>query len=296
MNSSRPSAKKAGLEPTIEAFLRELRMANRSEHTLRAYRADLGQLALFHPGPVTTLDVEVLRAFFDRFAHLAAASRARKQAAVASFMKWAYRQELIERNPMEQVTRVTPNLPVPRAVSREQVETVLAEIPNARLRDRLLFTLLFETGMRIGEALALYVEDLDLTPDDERVTVLGKGKRRRTILLDDPALVHLLKRYLRKHRYQHGPLFRAHKNSRGGPMSYQAAQQLWARYGKRAGVKCSLHQLRHAHATELINDGVSLATIRKRLGHKNMQTTLRYAEQSDAVADAELRERRRRKR
>ncbi len=79
-------------------------------------------------------------------------------------------------------------------------------------------------------------------------------------------------------------------------MSYQAAQQLWAKYCKLADVKCSLHQLRHAHATELINDGISLATIRKRLGHKNMQTTLRYAQQNDEVADAELRERRRRKR
>src|ERR1700730_18065865 len=43
------------------------------------------------------------------------------------------------------------------------------------------------------------------------------------------------------------------------------------------------------HATELVNAGVSLATIRKRLGHRNLQTTLRYTEQSDAVADAELR-------
>jgi site-specific recombinase XerD len=51
----------------------------------------------------------------------------------------------------------------------------------------------------------------------------------------------------------------------------------------------------HTHATELVNAGVSLATIRKRLGHRNLQTTLRYAEQSDAVADAELRAWRRRR-
>ena len=50
-----------------------------------------------------------------------------------------------------------------------------------------------------------------------------------------------------------------------------------------------VRQLRHTHATELVNEGVSLTTIRKRLGHKNVQTTLHYAEQSDATADAELR-------
>jgi integrase len=54
-------------------------------------------------------------------------------------------------------------------------------------------------------------------------------------------------------------------------------------------VTCTLHQLRHTHATELVNAGVSLATIRKRLGHKHLQTTLRYAAQSDATADAEIR-------
>jgi integrase/recombinase XerD len=60
-------------------------------------------------------------------------------------------------------------------------------------------------------------------------------------------------------------------------------------YCEDAGIHCTLHQLRHTHATEMVNDGVSLATIRKRLGHKNIQTTLRYAEQSDESADAELR-------
>ena len=62
-----------------------------------------------------------------------------------------------------------------------------------------------------------------------------------------------------------------------------------------AGVNATLHQLRHTHATEFVDDGVSLATIRKRLGHKNLQTTLRYAEQTDATADAELRRWRRHK-
>jgi len=70
-------------------------------------------------------------------------------------------------------------------------------------------------------------------------------------------------------------------------------QACWASYCAKAGVECSLHQLRHSHATALVQDGVSLATIRKRLGHKHIQTTLRYAEQSDSAADAELRQRRR---
>jgi site-specific recombinase XerD len=149
--------------------------------------------------------------------------------------------------------------------------------------------------LRVSEALTLYVEDLDLTLDDEHVTVQGKGGKQRTVLIDDPQLVAQLRTYLKRTGYKHGPLFRAQKNGQGGPLRYQSVQQRWQNYCETAGVNCTLHQLRHSHATELVNDGVSLATIRKRLGHKNIQTTLHYAEQSDETADAEMRIWRRRK-
>lgn len=174
-------------------------------------------------------------------------------------------------------------------MGRELVEAILKVIPTVRRRDRLLFRLIFETGLRVSEALGLHVEDLDLTADDEHLNVLGKGGQRRTVLLDDVRLVGRLRAYLKQTGYRHGPLFRAEKNGRGGPLRYQTVQGRWAGYCARAGVSCTLHQMRHTHATELVNGGVSLATIRKRLGHKNLQTTLRYAEQSDATADAEVR-------
>jgi site-specific recombinase XerD len=154
--------------------------------------------------------------------------------------------------------------------------------------------LLSETGLRVSEGLSLYVEDLDLSLDNEHLTVVGKGGKRRTVLLDDPRLVQQLRAYLKRRGYKHGPLFRAEKNGRGGPLRYQSMQERWDHYCSQAGVACTLHQLRHSHATELINGGVSLPTIRKRLGHKNLQTTLRYAEQADETADTEIRMWRRR--
>lgn len=70
-------------------------------------------------------------------------------------------------------------------------------------------------------------------------------------------------------------------------------QERWQHYAAETGVASTLHQLRHSHAKELVNGGVSLRTIRRRLGHRHIQTTLRYAEVSDASADAELRKWRR---
>jgi site-specific recombinase XerD len=196
---------------------------------------------------------------------------------------------------MLKIDRVQAEANLQKPPSREDIEHIFGKIPGDHLRDQLLFKLIFETGMRISEALSLHIEDIDLTLDDEHLTVLGKGQRQRTILLDDSSLVVLLKKYLKKHKYQYGPLFRAHKNYQGGALRYQSAQEKWEKYCQQAGIECTLHQLRHAHATELVNDGVSLATIRKRLGHKHIQTTLRYAQLSDDTADAEIRAWRRNK-
>ena len=284
-----------GIRELADAYLAELEHAGRSAHTLRAYRSELTRLTAFHDGPVADLDVQALRAFLATRATLSAASRARTHAALAGFLGWCYRHEHISADPIARIQRVRVAPPAPRGLATGQVEKVLDVIPRARERDRLLFTLIASTGLRAGEALGIYVEDLDLRTDDEHLSVVGKGERRRTVLLDDPRLVTMLRRYLKHTGYRHGPLFRAQKNGRGGPLSYQSVQRNWASYCATAGVSATLHQLRHTHATELVNDGVSLATIRKRLGHKNLQTTLRYAEQTDATADAELRRWRRHK-
>src|SRR2546423_9187732 len=282
------------LEVLVATFLTDLAHANHSPQTRRAYASDLAQLCAFHQGPLQTITAEVLRKFFERHAHLRPATRARKQAAVARFLTWAEQQELLDRNPMRKIDRVKLDPTQTRGVERSQIERIHTAIPAECLRDRLFFRLLSETGLRVSEGLSLYVEDLDLSLDNEHLTVVGKGGKRRTVLLDDPRLVQQLRTYLKRRGYKHGPLFRAEKNGRGGPLRYQSMQERWDHYCSQAGVACTLHQLRHSHATELINGGVSLPTIRKRLGHKNLQTTLRYAELSDEAADAEVRRWRRR--
>jgi integrase/recombinase XerD len=277
------------LAEPVREFLADLRGAGRSPHTVRGYRGDLAEFAAHHAGDVDEVDVPVLRSYFTAIGEHAPATRARKQAALAAFLRWSHRHSLTDSNPIALLDRVkVPEAP-PRGVDPDHVDRVLAVIPKRNLRDRVLFTLIARTGVRASEALGVHVEDLTLTPDDEHVTVHGKGGRSRTILLDDPALVALIRRYLRATGYTRGPLFRAAKNNVGGPLRYASAQELWAKYNAAAGENIGLHQLRHTHATELVNDGVSLQTIRKRLGHRKIQTTLGYAEHSDRAADDELR-------
>ncbi len=266
------------LSDAVEAFLADLGHVNRSPATVRAYRSDLGSFSRHLGVGPEEITPQALRSYFATLAHLAPATRARREASLASFLRWAYRNDLIEADPMSKLDRVHLEPPEPRGLTTEQVEAILDAIPRDRSRDRLLFRLLAETGLRVGEALTLHVEDVDLVADDERLHVLGKGGRRRTVLLDDPRLVVQLRRYLKDTGYRHGPLFRAEKNGVGGPLRYSTVHEHWARYCTTARIQATMQQLRHAHATELVNGGVSLPTIRKRLGHRNLQTTIRYAD------------------
>ena len=273
----------------VADFLDDLARSNRSVHTVRAYRADLAQLAAFHRGRVAGITAEVLRSFLHTKSHLAPASRARLEASIGCFLRWCYRLEYIESDPMVRLERVRRTPGKPRGLARAHIEKIMAIIPAAQIRDRLLFRLLFETGLRISEALRLRLEELELDPDDEHLVVVGKRQRVRRILLEDPKLLRQLRAYLKATGHRYGLLFRALKNGTGDPLCYQSIQERWSAYCAEAGVPCTLHQLRHSHATELVNSGVSLAAIRKRLGHQNMQTTLLYAELSDAACDAEIR-------
>jgi site-specific recombinase XerD len=179
----------------------------------------------------------------------------------------------------------------PRPLDSRIIRKVLNAIPSRKLRDRLLFTLIAETGLRIAEALGIYYEDLALTPDDERIIIRGKGGRTRTVMLyAAPESLKLLQRYLRQTRIMSGALFRGDP-ARGGssrPIHYRTAHHAWMRYCRKAKVKASIHALRHSFATRLINEGVSLGVVRKLLGHRSMQTTLRYAEVTDATVKREL--------
>jgi len=130
-----------------------------------------------------------LRTFFERHAHFRPATRARKQAAVARFLTWAEQQELLEANPMRKIDRVKLDPPQPLGVERSQIERILKASPVSQMRDRLFFDLLATTCLRVSEGLSLHVEDLDLALDNEHLTVVGKGGKRQTILLDDPHLL-----------------------------------------------------------------------------------------------------------
>ena len=288
----------------IDDFLTDLANANKPRNTIRAYRGDLTAFAAHHDGEVAEITAAPVRSFLAEIAGQAPSTRKRKRAAVASFCRWAVRHDLLDASPMDRIDTVTVPKTLPRPAPADSVQAVLSAICSRRprkdvpldvLRDRVLFETAYVCGARASEVCGMYVEDLDLRLDDEHARVHGKGGTVRTVLLDDRGYVALLKLYLARSGYTSGPLFRASVNGHGGPLSYDAAESRWKKHCAAAGVQIGIHQLRHAHATELINLGVSIEAVRKRLGHSSTDTVKIYAELADQVADAEIRAARRKR-
>jgi integrase/recombinase XerD len=288
----------------IDNFLTDLANANKPRNTIRAYRGDLTAFTAHHDSGIADLTAAPVRAFLSEIAGQAASTRKRKRAAVASFCRWAVRHDLLDASPMDRIDTIEVPRTLPRPAATADVAAVLdaicsrrprKEVPVGVLRDRVLFEMAYVCGARASEVCGMYVEDLDLRVDDEHARVHGKGGTVRTVLLDDRGYVALLRLYLTRAGYTSGPLFRATVNGRGGPLSYDAAHSRWKKYCAAAGTGIGIHQLRHAHATELINSGVSIEVVRRRLGHASTETTQVYTLLADKVADAEIRAARRRR-
>ncbi|GAA5502699.1 tyrosine recombinase XerC [Deinococcus xinjiangensis] len=154
-----------------EQFLKGLK---RSPATLRAYRADLNHLGRWLLEQQQKLDAPALEAYFAAHSW-AASTQNRKQTAIERFCRWARQHGKLEFDPTLHLERPTVPPPHPRGLRREDVERIFAVIPVSQARDALLFRLVFETGLRISEALNIHLDDLDLSKGDEHLTVLGKG-------------------------------------------------------------------------------------------------------------------------
>ena len=286
------------LRALIEDFLLDRETGGASRHTVTNYRADLRALIykVGEDADLRALSADDLRSHFRSLAErrLSVATRARHFASVSAFFAWAVRQEILPSTPLAKLDAPKKAEPAPRAISHADWQHLQKAIAaQAEPRDRLLWTLLSETGLRVSEALGLYTSDVILSPGQEHLRVRGKGGSWRQVpLLFEHKCRRLLQAELRTAGKERRPLFRTGAGE-SRQMGYRAAAYRWQQLLKAAGLEqagYTIHQTRHTVATDLVNDGVSVTAVRRLLGHKNLQTTQRYAEMSDTATRRELEE------
>jgi integrase/recombinase XerD len=214
---------------------------------------------------------------------LAANSAARAVVAVRGFHRFLLREGLVSSDAARGVRPPSPPKRLPKAISVQEVEALLAaagadETPRA-LRDRALLELLYGCGARISEAVGLDVDELDL--DSGTVRLLGKGSKERVVPIGSYAR-EAVSAYLVRGRPAlvaagHGSpaLF---LNARGSRLSRQSAWTVLGAAAERAGVrrKISPHTLRHSFATHLLDGGADVRVVQELLGHASVTTTQVY--------------------
>jgi site-specific recombinase XerD len=262
----------------------------RAATTIAAYRSDLHRFARTVSGPVEEITADDLETYLAAIPDVTKTTLARHQASLRALFAWAYRLERLATNPMVRLEGIRAEDHLPRPLDASDIARILAAIPAIKVRDRLLFTLLRDTGIRVGEALSIRWEDVSLDDGDEQVRVLGKRGRERTVLLHAaPDTVRLLRRY-KKATARSGYLFQGDPQRGGGgaPLDYSSVHYAWSRYCAHAGVTATIHQLRHAFVTELVRGGMRLTTVQRLAGHRRLETTRAYAEVSDDEVKREL--------
>lgn len=152
---------------------------------------------------------------------------------------------------------------------------------HAGVRNRALIVVMWRAGLRIAEALALRVKDVDL--DAGTITVLhGKGNRRRIVGIDPEALAVIERWIVRRRELGIGPgspLFcTISGDTRGRPVKDSCVREALKDLAAKAGIEKRVHPhgLRHTHAAELAHEGVPVHVIRRQLGHSSLATTERY--------------------
>ena len=273
---------------------------NLSDRTLRAYQSDLSQ---FHHHVTDANMVEItpadLEGYLDKLGTgpYRDTSIRRKVAALKVFFRYLEEQGVVEQSPAKKlrIKRPVENR-VPTVLSTREIRALLsapkeqiAALTAARdqsaggrnryfcaIRDNIILELLFSTGIRIGELVALDVTDIDV--DSRKIQITGRATRGRTVTLTSDTVVEAFVRYLelRSERTLETPaLFVGRSGTR---LTIYSIENIFKKHVRIADIKRHItpHSLRHTMAAMLVSSGTDIREVQEILGHASILSTQVY--------------------
>ena len=261
-----------------------------SDHTVTNYCRDLSEFAAQLPEgkKVQEVDSTDIRNFVSGLYNKNnPATVGRKLSALRTFFRFLIREKRITANPLTGISGPKVGKYIPVFLTVDEVFALL-EMPDTRdtfaSRDRAIMELLYSTGIRVAELVALDLDDLDFEVEMLRVT--GKGNKERLVPVGGPAL-EAISRWLddrellildRRLKNKESDLEAIFLNARGGRLTTRSIERFVAAYGERAGIRQQVtpHALRHSFATHLLEMGADLRSVQELLGHASLSTTQRY--------------------
>ena len=280
----------------IDVYLTYLRDVRRvSPNTVESYARDLAALAAFAEAnevSVETLTRRDLEAFVrtQMASGLSPRSVARTVACIRGFYRFVSLEQKRDISPADDLQAPRAWAALPKFLDLEDVDKLLA-VPDTStprgLRDKAMIEVLYATGLRVSELIAVRPNDLHL--DEGYLTCVGKGDKERIVPLGQEA-VSWVRKYVSEGRPQlakRGSPWLFVNARDGGALSRVGFWKVLKEYGVKAGVtrELSPHVLRHSFATHLLERGADLRSIQMMLGHSDLSTTQIYTH----VLEARLR-------
>lgn len=205
-------------------------------------------------------------------------------ACIIAFLHFLMEWEVIPGSVLKRGIKLKLPDVLPRAMNPADVRKLLGVIDD--IRERALFLLLLRTGIRIGEALGLRLNDLDIKGRKVHLYEGEKNSMGRVVYLSDDALF-AMKLWCRRRDKNKEFIFYGRSH---GHLCYSTARGLFVKYLKKAGLDqkgYTVHCLRHTFASELLNAGMRLECLQQLLGHQDIEVTRRYARLTDTTREEE---------
>jgi integrase/recombinase XerC len=282
------------MEAAIAEFLRSLALEkNASELTVKSYREDLTQAAVFFRGTFQAKEasqlgsrhVRALSAWLHDQGY-AKTTIARRLAAVRSWFRFLCRQGTLTANPADGLRGPRQDKKLPHFLGESALAQLLAApvaVTPLGQRDKAILEILYSAGVRVSELTGLNTRDLDL--EAGLATVRGKGKKERLVFFG-PDSQAALKSWLATRALflarKKGPSGRAGDavfvNKNGTRLTSRSVGRLLEKYLAQAGLdrKTTPHTLRHSFATHLLDHGADIRSVQELLGHRSLATTQIY--------------------
>lgn len=263
----------------LKRFKQYLRMRNYSLHTLDNYTLDLNLFFADLDKPLPQISWSDIDRFIQHQHQqgLAPSTINRRLNALKHFFDFLLEQNHIPGNPVKPSHFLRRAKPLPKALSHQQVEKLFAVIRHPM--DKALFLLMLRGGLRVFEVARLKTSHIDWQ-NSALIIYQGKGRKDRRVYLSEDALV-ALKRCLdlRPPSVPADHLFWNQKR-KNRPLSIKAIQKKMERYTKASGVTASCHSLRHTFASNLLEQGAEIVSIKEFLGYDSIASSERYAKLS----------------
>jgi len=262
------------LRVAVERFLSRSRFAARTRDSYAQDLAPLLKSVGAHPVPAA-LTHAVAASYLAAQDHLSAGTYNRRFAALRSLVRWCQTQGYLDDDPLAGLERRPQARGGPRALDPAQVEAVLRGIRDAR--DRAIFWLIYDGGLRCREALAVNVEDVDWT--ERCLRVQGKGDKPREMFFSRRVSGYLDAYIKERGDPAHGPLFITARKARNprhadltaegyARLSYRQADTLWKEYTP----GWDLHQLRHTAISARAARGYTEVELKRFSGHSSLRS------------------------